>query len=693
MKNFTLTLLVHLAVLSFFGQNNGRMHVRVKPVNLIEVFQENGFLKQPDELPGLWLWLDADDTTTLHTDLGCSTPVTATGDRVGCWEDKSGNGFDFTAPTIAKRPEMLLDTFNGIANAVNFVEASKDELSYDLLAAEELAGSDVTFFMVFRANVVAMKNNAALFASTDNSTNPGSWEMDFKNTDNQFRHTTRNSGGGNEVAFFDTNVLDIKLYTFTYDSVTYDLTTYVDGQQKGTSFPDTLTTDNMFLGVNRQGSTFADAQIAEVIMYDRLLGICEINEIILYLSIKYDQASFQPIPVPGGVDCSELFFWLRTNVGVGTPIDGTPVSIWEDKAFSNKDMRQPSVGRQPIYRDNPLDNINFTPVVDFDGVNDVLTEETVIGGTNRQLTTYIVAKEDVRQQNEIVSLKSSSAALDRVLVQSPDVLGNLKWDAGTSLPPQSISSIGIPFNVGEPSVVRYTNDTLTQIQEIYVDGALVASDASAQYITGMDSTIIGGINNFYDGKISEVLIYETSFSAVQINNIDTYLALKHGVTLSHDYYDTDTNLIYDVSNGYANGIFGVGKDLFTALDQRKSRSQELNEAVTIELTNEVADQQFLISGHDNGGLARTTIAGDANVLTQIWYAEMTGDAGTVNMELDLADVGANTTPAPADVKILIADNPAFNNVHFIQATSVVGGIAYFEGIPLYDKYYTFSAAP
>ena len=67
--------------------------------------------------------------------------------------------------------------------------------------------------------------------------------------------------------------------------------------------------------------------------------------------------------------------------------------------------------------------------------------------------------------------------------------------------------------------------------------------------------------------------------------------------------------------------------------------------------------------------------------------------GTVDVELDLANVGANTGAVPSAVKIVISNSPAFTNPYFIEATSIVGGIALFEGIPLYNKYYTFSAAP
>lgn len=49
-------------------------------------------------------WYDADDLTTLFQDAAGTIPVTADGDPVGRWEDKSGNGRHWTQSTSGARP-------------------------------------------------------------------------------------------------------------------------------------------------------------------------------------------------------------------------------------------------------------------------------------------------------------------------------------------------------------------------------------------------------------------------------------------------------------------------------------------------------------------------------------------------------------------------------------------------------------
>ena len=114
-------------------------------------------------------------------------------------------------------------------------------------------------------------------------------------------------------------------------------------------------------------------------------------------------------------------------------------------------------------------------------------------------------------------------------------------------------------------------------------------------------------------------------------------------------------------------------------------------AASTGLTTNISSGGYLIIGQDNGSLGTTTVAGEANALVRKFYAEQTGGVGTVNLEVDLAKISRNTASPKENVKIIIANNPLFINSYIIESSSVSGGIAKFEGIPLNDKYFTFSA--
>lgn len=151
----------------------------------------------------------------------------------------------------------------------------------------------------------------------------------------------------------------------------------------------------------------------------------------------------------------------------------------------------------------------------------------------------------------------------------------------------------------------------------------------------------------------------------------------------------DTIVIYDPSL-YGFDIFGVGRDTAKLFEQKKSTCTQYK-AVTIEVTLDMQSDNYLLCGHNNGSLIRLPIGTETNALQRKWFSNMTGAIGTVDMELRLSLISALVGSPPSAVKILIADNPAFTNYYAIEATSVVAGIAYFKGLPLYDKYFTFSA--
>jgi hypothetical protein len=66
----------------------------------------------PRSIPGLALWLDASDASTLFQDAAATTPATATSDPVGAWLDKSGNARHATQSTAGNRPVIHSATQN-----------------------------------------------------------------------------------------------------------------------------------------------------------------------------------------------------------------------------------------------------------------------------------------------------------------------------------------------------------------------------------------------------------------------------------------------------------------------------------------------------------------------------------------------------------------------------------------------------
>lgn len=382
--------------------------------------------------------------------------------------------------------------------------------------------------------------------------------------------------------------------------------------------------------------------------------------------------------------------WIRTtdcSVSNQLPPDGNDLPIWESVTkFTRESILSNMATNVPSFINNATENINFNPVMRFD--NDLLSAESVIGVQNGELTAFIVTKETTRQQNTLLRFKSSGSGFDRYYTHAPWTDGNVYWDIGSNMGNNRISG-PFPNPINQVSTITITNSNNNNRQDIIVDGLSIANDASGNLVLNLDTTSIG---NGYNGYIGDVIVIDRLLPAQQIERIESYLALKYGVTLAHNYYNSDDELVFDIGNGYANDIFGLARDQAHCLYQKKSHTENLiTSDIVFELTNDIADKQFLVSGHNGNALTKRTLAAVPNTLQREWFAQMTGNVGTVNVEVDLASINSSIGATPADVKIIIADNPAFTNAYVQEAASVIGGVALFEGVVLYDKYYTFSA--
>ncbi len=141
-----------------------------------------------------------------------------------------------------------------------------------------------------------------------------------------------------------------------------------------------------------------------------------------------------------------------------------------------------------------------------------------------------------------------------------------------------------------------------------------------------------GRGGYFTGNQGEVILYSQVVTATERQKINTYLAIKYGITLSNDndgdtntdelitgtiyegdYVDTDGNIIWDASaasSAYHYDVAGIGRDDKEALNQKQSKSENSDAIFTIGLGTIAADNaanantfnddgDYLIWGNDN----------------------------------------------------------------------------------------------
>jgi hypothetical protein len=125
---------------------------------------------------GLSLWLNAADSSTVFSSSGCSGAVGA-GTSVGCWQDTSGVGENFTQAISGNQP--ALGSLNGLG-AIDFTSAAQ--------VLNSINGTDAY---------------QTVFIATQPQSTPSGWDQVFGQAGGDF--TIRTTNGGGQFSFPNSN--------------------------------------------------------------------------------------------------------------------------------------------------------------------------------------------------------------------------------------------------------------------------------------------------------------------------------------------------------------------------------------------------------------------------------------------------------------------------------------------------------
>ena len=140
--------------------------------NSVSVGADNTFVLNPFPTGEQGFFLDASDLSTMYQDTAGTTPVTAAGQPVGRWEDKSGNGYIFSQSTSSKRPIYQTD---GTHHWVDFDGVDDSILSS---ANVNMTGSDeVGLFSSVRNESPSAFSVIAEFGDYSSSIPDGSFQL------------------------------------------------------------------------------------------------------------------------------------------------------------------------------------------------------------------------------------------------------------------------------------------------------------------------------------------------------------------------------------------------------------------------------------------------------------------------------------------------------------------------------------
>ncbi|MFM9950740.1 MAG: T9SS type A sorting domain-containing protein [Saprospiraceae bacterium] len=394
---------------------------------------------------------------------------------------------------------------------------------------------------------------------------------------------------------------------------------------------------------------------------------------------------------PGG-ECADLGLWLKANGGVTAP--GNQVTEWADQSGAAITTQASATASADVLLNAAT--ANFNPAVQFNGATDKsLKGLAAFDWGASPVSIFIVAKNE-GSTTPVAGLFSTKSGY------GPNNAGpGIVWGGGRyNLDGSGCGAALTGTLTNQYRVVRgvYTSGDNTNGGSSWLDGGLQAVGGPCANTGGADFEIGGRtqgggalLNRIFSGEISEVIVYRTNLSPTNAQRVESYLAVKYGITL-----DQSSPVDYLASNGipfwsaasagiYNNDIAGIGRDDQSVLAQKQSRSINTDEIVTIGLGAIAASNvdngggfasnlQFLTWANNDGSKAYadrlTDVPGQVtDRMERTWQAqEYGGNVGNTEILFDLTGLGFTGVTA-GDYYLLVDNDGDFSNAVAIAATS------------------------
>ncbi|RPG33047.1 MAG: hypothetical protein CBB72_010085, partial [Muricauda sp. TMED12] len=427
-----------------------------------------------------------------------------------------------------------------------------------------------------------------------------------------------------------------------------------------------------------------------------------------------------------------------------------------------------SIPGVPTVRRNPTDNMNFNPIVNFDG-----------SGTGQALHFRSESRRDITVFIVFKALGAGNSAETQRLLFGGDVdvhhrsANSNDWTTNLSLgvADGNTFSIGRTWNplnmldpgefyvsggidlLGEPSIGTFNRlvgvnaelliTHVNGIQDILINRNHPLADNTLFYFNRLGKHFNSNDSNRnLTGDIAEVLLADFSLGNNLRQRVQSYLAIKYGITLnavgslgsingntSYNYLAADGTVIWAVDPNYRHDIAGLGKDRYKDIggalslryniDQRISKSVNSDAIVTMSTNTDFStdnldltrteidgqitgqpdgtpnDHNFLMWGNDNQSINSSALElppglGITSRIQREWRIQAVRTPGVnpiqgVSVRVDLSGSDILTNSGTCAIKLLIDTdgNGDFTDgpITVIEATLVDGfGNAYFDGV-------------
>ncbi|MEP5339323.1 MAG: LamG-like jellyroll fold domain-containing protein [Algibacter sp.] len=440
------------------------------------------------------------------------------------------------------------------------------------------------------------------------------------------------------------------------------------------------------------------------------------------------------IPGPGGVT-ADFRLWLKSTRGI-TESSGS-VTDWLDVGTNLKSATT-DLGNEPSYLDTLDDNINFNPVIQFENdggsvnqymynsSNGFYSEDIFIvmipdaAMSNVASKSTIFSGVDTETTGDVTGIgfgDYSSEFTNEVLSYNKNIPGGTFYGTAETSTSKSYSNVGI-INVTNDS------DSSPSDQEILYNSVTLTTSTTgtfsnvsgSKYWIGKNYEGVGSLN----GRVAEIFTFASKLDAGDRQKIESYLAIKYGITLgtsneaTKDYMNSfSATPVWDVSAnlGYNHHVAGIGRDDDSDLNQKQSKTVNTSNEVTIGLgglfdinsdnTNEFnEDGDFLVWGCNDAsfsGVSTNTVTIASGITTSLTRMDRkwkivesikSGSGGDVeNVYLGIPETAFSSFSLGTDEEyaLVVSDSDAFGDADIIDVIPLKISTHDLYGTPILDK--------
>ena len=225
----------------------------------------------------------------------------------------------------------------------------------------------------------------------------------------------------------------------------------------------------------------------------------------------------------------DLSLWLKADSL--SLADGDIVENWRDHSVSNANMSQSTLNLRPIYHTNMQ---NGKPSITFDGSDDYMEAGDIEVHSNiNGLTVIAVARaHDNTEANIFAKYGYGGAFLHREIklangycIISPDGAHDPNYIADLSFTTNAFQIAKLIWTPGNSHDVYLDGN----LEDTSIHATAEIQDLDASLVVGTIKSTDGSTTQFWNGEISEIIIYSKALTAGEQTSIRDYLCNKYNL--------------------------------------------------------------------------------------------------------------------------------------------------------------------